>query len=70
MKGANFLMLVFETSWFFYCITVVASGPNAEILQFDWFISGWIFSVLTRSGQVDFKMPCLCQIKIKNLDKI
>ena len=31
--------------------SVAASGPNTEILQFDWFISGRVFPLLPTQGR-------------------
>ena len=33
-------------------MAVAASGPNTEILQFDWFINGQIFPVLSVQGGI------------------
>ena len=46
-------------------MAVAASGPNTEILQFDWFTSGHIFSVFPYSRGGNLRKPCLCGIKIK-----
>ena len=35
-----------------HCMAVPASGPNTQILQFDWFISGRIFPVLPIQGGI------------------
>ena len=51
----------------FYCTAVAVSGSNTEILQFDWFISGRIFSVLPFQ-EGNLKKPFLCRIKIKIFD--
>ena len=40
-----------------------ASSPNTEILQFDWFISRWIFPGLP-SQEGGLKKTCLCTFKI------
>ena len=48
---------------------VAASGPNTEILQFYWFISGQIFPVLPNQGDY-LKTQCLCRMKIKIFVKI
>ena len=50
-------------------MAVAASGPNMEIVQFDWFISGRIFPILPSRGGNLIK-PCLCRIRIKIFDKI
>ena len=50
-------------------MAVAPSGPNKEILQFDWFISGRIFLVLPAPGR-NLRKPSLCRIKIKIFDKI
>ena len=50
-----------------YYMAVAASGPNTEILQFDWFISGRIFLVLP-AQEGNLKKPYLCRIKIQIFD--
>ena len=49
-------------------MTVAVSGPNTEILQFDWLISGRIVPVLPAYG--GFKKSCFCRINIVSFDNI
>ena len=49
-------------------MSVAANGPNTEILQFDWFISGRIFPVLL--AQEEFKKSSFCRIKNKIFNNI
>ena len=49
-------------------MAVAASSPNTQILQFDWFVNGRIFPVLSAHGGL--KNPCLCRIKIKIFDNM
>ena len=39
-------------------MSVAARGPNTKILQFDWFISAWIFLVLPVPYGGNLKKPC------------
>ena len=50
-------------------MAVAARGPNTEIMQFDWFISGLVFPILPTLGN-EFKKPSLHRIKIKIFDTL
>ena len=51
-------------------MAVEASGPNTEILQFDWLISGRIFSLSSAQGGMGLNKPYVCRTKIKIFDNV
>ena len=50
-------------------MAVTAIGPNKEMLQFDWFISNRIFSILS-DQEGNLKNPGLFPLKIQVYDNI
>ena len=40
-------------------MAVAVSSPNTEVLQFDWLISGWVFSILSAQREILKKLACV-----------
>ena len=52
-------------------MAVAASGPNTEILQFDWLTSGRALPLLSAQGEGIFvRHKPLCPTKIKSFDNM